>query len=217
MVGEISKRIWDYIRWYLSDGHHILWSSIFKDDTWLRKMIQMKGNPFLFGPELDRIGLPKQHRKPIYMTIHCGDKTTYPDYDFELFQKSLRDHKYDESTMEIKFHGGIILNVSEIKHPEDPLSLDNEWLIRLFSERGSQAVSQYSFYERNKISALIPSHIIAVGGPPYTAEILKYGYAITIPYGKETRHVIFESRQKRHAVEFDTDGSGRLLWIRVRQ
>ncbi len=63
---------------------------------------------------------------------------------------------------------------------------------------------------------LLPSHIIAVGGPPYNADILQYGYAITIPDGEETRHVISESRQKRHAVERDCDRSGRLLWMKVR-
>lgn len=87
----------------------------------------MKGNPFLFGPELDKIGLSKQHRKQIYMTIHCGEQTTCPDYDFRLFRKSLQPHEYNESKMEITFRGGIILNVSEIECPEDPLQLDNEW------------------------------------------------------------------------------------------
>lgn len=180
-------------------------------------MIQMKGNPFLFGPELDKIEQLKQHRKPIYMTIHCGDGTTSPDYDFRLFRESLQEHEYDGSTMEITLHEGIILKLSEIQCPEEPLCLDNEWLMRLFSERDNQAVSQFSFYEKKKVSTLSPSHIIAVHGPPHNAEILKYGYAITIPFGKETRHVIFESRQRRHAVEFDTDGSGRLLWMKVRK
>jgi hypothetical protein len=125
------------------------------------------------------------------MTIHCGDKTTDPDYDFGLFRESLQKYEYNESTKEIIFGKDIILNVSEIEFLEDSLQLDNEWLVRLFSKYNSQATSQYSFYDRNKISALRLSHIIAVGGLLYNAEILKYGYTITIPCGEETRHVFF--------------------------
>lgn len=229
MVPDSLKQIWDYIWSYLqatpapglqphqSDGYHILWSSIFKSDAWLRKMIQMKGNPFLFGPELDKVGLSTENRNRIYMTIHCGEQTTCSDYDFRLFRKSLQPHEYDKSKKEIMFHAGIVLNVSEIECPEDPLELDDEWLTRLVSKGGRHAVSQFSFYEGNRISTLLPSHIIAVGGPPYTAAILQYGYAITVPYGRKTSHVVFESHQKRNAVKFDYDGSGRVYSMRIRQ
>ncbi|KAH8691805.1 hypothetical protein BGW36DRAFT_362841 [Talaromyces proteolyticus] len=202
---------------YPSDGQRILWDSIFESDEWLQKMIRVKGNPFLFGPELDKVGLPKESREQIYMTIHCGDKTETCDYDFSIFLNCLWQ-PYDKSgNGEITLNRGIILNVSEIESPEDPLQLDSEWLLRLISKSNAQAPSQYSFYKGNQIFTLLPSHITAVGGPPYNTAILKYGYAITIPHGGETWHVIFESSQNRHAVKFDCDRSGRLLWMKVKQ
>ncbi|KAH8691902.1 hypothetical protein BGW36DRAFT_431144 [Talaromyces proteolyticus] len=200
-----------------SDRHRILWNSIFENDTWLQQMIQIGGNPFLFGPELDKVALPEESRKQNYMTIHCGDKTTECDYDFGTFLNCLR-RPYDNSGKgEIMLNRGIILNVSEIESPEDPLQLDNEWLIRLFPKGDTQALPQYSFYKSNRIYTLLPFYITAVGGPPYNTDILKYGYAITIPHGKETWHVIFQSSQNKHEVEFDCETSGRLLWMKVKQ
>jgi hypothetical protein len=227
---SLPKEIWDNILVYLqsipaqtamethglhplkSAKHHVLWGSIFKSEEWLQKMAEMRGTPFLFGPQLDQVGLSKE-RKEIYMTLHCGRETVDPDYHLDLFLKCLHPHHCDKS--EIKFRSGITLNISEIENPEGPCQLGPERLMRLLSfEDNGQPVSQYSFYDN--ISTIQQSHIIGVGGPPYTSKALTHGYAINFPYGKGTTQVRFGNREEVFLVDYDCDNSDRVLKITLK-
>lgn len=110
-----------------SDKHHVVWTTIFRSDEWMKIMDEQKATPLLFMSHLHRVRSRFwKTRKRIYLSLDCEDETRNPDHHMELFRKCLHPHKHDARKHEIIFSWGIVLNISEIENPEDRISLNDK-------------------------------------------------------------------------------------------
>lgn len=203
--------------WGSDEPDSSLWNAIFKSKNWLNRMAQEGVEPILLGPKLDGVK-PLTEGEPYsgsnYMSIHCGSETSIPDYYWYTFFTSLHENTYDDHRGEIKFHSGIILNVKEIRIPEDTIILDEKTLRTLFSIEDGELRSQYCFYSPevtgSKISELHPSNLICVDEQP-SLEALQFGCAINFSCSNKTTQV-YLGTENSCRVEFDMDNhSGRVL------
>ncbi|KAL4887977.1 hypothetical protein BDV59DRAFT_211587 [Aspergillus ambiguus] len=157
------------------DGQQILlWSTIFKDDQWLKKVTEEeKARLVLIGPQLNQVACNEQGTYGSNYMILCLLDGTGNIPAWEVSKSSLHQHTYDPSSKEIRFTSGIRLNVHNLSDPyltalRKEAQLRNNPSLIISDERMKEVVSfhkgkprtQYSFYGKGYIQDLSASNII---------------------------------------------------------
>lgn len=130
-----------------------LWFSIFKNDQWLRKMVdEQSAKPVLVGSHFGRL-----HGKSHVILYICNKGRQFSP-SWGLFRQCLQDHTVMLDA-EIHFMSGVTLNVQDLLDrssvPTVRLSHPTEVLVL----REKDPVIQYSFYPTSTIQDIKPSEI----------------------------------------------------------
>ena len=116
------------------DPHHDsyiqLWTSIFKDETWLRIALEYGVNPLLIGPDLSN--------NP-YMVLIASDPSGELQFwpqNKASFLACLQEHVIDEKAEEVKFKSGLTMNIVGVLHSTECYHIEPQ---KLFNPRSSRA------------------------------------------------------------------------------
>ncbi|KAK4119908.1 hypothetical protein N657DRAFT_532786, partial [Parathielavia appendiculata] len=89
-----------------------VWAMIFKDAQWLEKATKAGLKPALFGYKLTNI---YRKKKPVqaHLLLIVSDWSGDVRFDKEQLFRSLHKHEHNETTFEVHFESGIILNIHD--------------------------------------------------------------------------------------------------------
>lgn len=148
----------------------VLWKAIFKDDKWIKKVIEYGGRPVIVGPNLDIRKVKRS--QPAHMALFPGGLHGESIFETKLFFESLREgYRYKEKKQEIRYPEiGIILKINAVLMGHGEITLERKYMRSLFSFNQERLNSQYSFYqgEETRIYTLGHPNIIGMGGPTST-------------------------------------------------
>ncbi|EHA21822.1 hypothetical protein ASPNIDRAFT_127139, partial [Aspergillus niger ATCC 1015] len=171
---ELCSRIKDHV--HLADPENDLniWTSIFKDESWLELALTFdRCSPVLLGYDLSRLRLRREPQKLYVALLACDYSGDLRRKESEFFVALQDGYEYDKTHYEIHFPSGLTVNVYEVLTGDEAARLPLE---KIFRNKESGAYSQYCFYTDKKLKELEPSQILAHGsGPAYRLRAIRNG------------------------------------------
>jgi hypothetical protein len=145
-------------------AHESLWQSMFKDETWLQLAHNEYGvNSGLLGSKVYKYyGATEKEYYDAFMVLLAGDLDGDLRWEQAKFFKSLQKHTYNETTHEITFDCGIVLNVKQVITGCDEIEMMD--LQRLFKK--DSLFTSYCFWADPdpKPRIITRPNIVGLGG-----------------------------------------------------
>ncbi|KAJ6016415.1 hypothetical protein N7540_011006 [Penicillium herquei] len=131
-----------------------LWSTIFKSDKWLEKVVQeYQAKPLLVGSDLH------SHSRGTYMILHVfAAQERSHVHLWKLFTECLQEHTVTANA-EVEFSSGITLNVQALLMNGLDRSVQLGSAEKVFISQEGNPKIEYSFYKAPRIHDLDPNNI----------------------------------------------------------
>lgn len=156
----------------------LLWSSIFKKDTWLQLILEHYGaKPVLIGSQL------RNTSGDNYVIIRLGNYIRQPPGWWNLFKECLQEHTLMPKEGEIVLASGIILNI-QCLFLNCLVYVSKQREKEIFKFREENPVLQYSFYHNSQILDFKSSEI-SIGERMWRLRLSNNGETSSVFIGKE--------------------------------